>query len=437
MKRETQTRREFLRSTALGGAVTWTVPTFLARTWEVLGAEAADRAVQPVTGRDGTILVVVQLAGGNDALNTVVPFGDDHYRRARPRLGIATKDVLRVGDTLGFHPSLRGLHALFEQGRVAVVPGVGYPNPNRSHFRSMEIWQTASEADRFERHGWIGRYFDHACHGCDPTVGVSVGRQMPQAFTGERPTGVSVEAPGRARAAGTGKEGRGMGEGVGEAEAAMMESDAHAGGSVDGLSGESRAGAAVLDFLDRTAVDARLSGGKVRETLARAKNAVEYPASRLGQSLKTVGQLIAGGLPTRVYYASQGGFDTHTNQAANHGRLLQEFGDGMKAFIDDLQAQGNLGRVRVACFTEFGRRVAENASGGTDHGAGGAMFLLGERFSERWVGRYPSLAPGDLVQGDLRFNVDFRRVYASLLDDWLRTPSEKILGGKLEKLRIA
>lgn len=421
------TRREFLRTTALGGALSWTVPTFLAETWRALAADAADRATSVVTGRDGPILVVLQLAGGNDGLNTVVPFDDDHYRRARRQLAIPRADVLRVDDRIGFHPALKGFRALVEAGHLAVIPGVGYPNPNRSHFRSMEIWQTASDADRFEREGWLGRYFDAACAGADPTVAVNVGRQMPQAFTGRRPTGIALEAPGRgpgARGGGnSGGRDREMGtewEGAGEGEAS--------GASVGGLGGPSSATGKVLDFLDRTALDARASSARVRESLAQPGGPVTYPGTRLGQAFKMVAQLIAGGLPTRVYYLSQGGFDTHTNQAANHARLLGELGDAAQAFIEDLRARGQLDRVLVAAFSEFGRRVAENASGGTDHGAAGPMFLLGPRFRAPVLARYPSVAPADLFQGDLKFGVDFRSVYAGLLEHWLKVPGETVLG---------
>jgi len=445
MNRELPTRRGFLRTTLVGGALTWTVPAFLARTWDALGAEAVDRATQAVTGRDGPILVVIQLAGGNDGLNTLVPFADDHYRRARGSLAVPAEDVLRLNDRVGFHPSLGGLRALHDSGHLAVVQGVGYPNPNRSHFRSMEIWQTASDADRFERHGWLGRYFDNACVGAAPTVGLSVGRQMPQAFAAVRPTGVTFEGAGRGaggrprRPAFEADGAMGMeassGSETGGSEGAGMSADA-SGATVGAPSGSASVGGSVLDFLDRTAADATASGARIREVLGRAKTTAAYPESRLGQSLKLVGQLIGGGLATRVYYVSLGGFDTHTNQAGTHGRLLQEYGDGLKAFLDDLRAQGNLGRVLAMTFSEFGRRVAGNASGGTDHGAGGLMFLAGERFRSPLLGTHPSLAPGDLANGDLRFNVDFRRVYAAVLERWLKTPSEPVLGRKYEPLGI-
>ncbi|HEX4645753.1 MAG TPA: hypothetical protein VH598_09110, partial [Verrucomicrobiae bacterium] len=167
-----QTRREFLRASLLGGALSWTVPSFLANTFSALHAEAADSATQAVTGRDSTILVVLQMAGGNDGLNTIVPYADDNYHRARPKLGLSSGEVLRLNDETGLHPALAGFKALYDEGRLSIVQGIGYPNPNRSHFRSTEIWQTASDAEKIEKYGWLGRYFDNACAGCDPTIGI-------------------------------------------------------------------------------------------------------------------------------------------------------------------------------------------------------------------------------------------------------------------------
>src|SRR2546425_1220871 len=188
-----QTRREFLRTTVLGGALSWTVPAFLANTFAALQAEAADKATQIATGRDSTMLVILQMAGGNDGLNTVVPFANDYYHRARPRIGLAEKQVLKINDDVGLHSNLAGFKDLYDAGQLAVIQGVGYPNPNRSHFRSTEIWQTACDAEKIEQYGWLGRYFDSSCSGCDPTVAVSVGRQMPQPFAAKNPKGVSLD----------------------------------------------------------------------------------------------------------------------------------------------------------------------------------------------------------------------------------------------------
>src|SRR5215475_9239305 len=190
-----QTRREFLRRTILTSALSWTVPTFLANTFSALQADAMDRSTQITTGKDSTILVVLQMAGGNDGINTVIPHGNDYYYKARPRIGIKADQVLKLNDQIGLNPGLTGFKELYDGGHLAIVQGVGYPNPNRSHFRSTEIWQTASDSEKFERYGWVGRYFDNACKGSDPTVGISVGRQMPQAFAAKVPMGVSLENP--------------------------------------------------------------------------------------------------------------------------------------------------------------------------------------------------------------------------------------------------
>lgn len=189
------TRREFLRTSILGGALTWTVPAFLANTFSALHAAAADSATQVATGRDSSILVILQLAGGNDGLNTVVPYSNDYYYKARPRIGVDAKAILKINDDIGLHPSFASFKDLYDAGHLSIVQGIGYPNPNRSHFRSTEIWQTASDSGQFENYGWIGRFFDNDCRGADPTVGVSIGNQMPQAFTAATPTGISLNNP--------------------------------------------------------------------------------------------------------------------------------------------------------------------------------------------------------------------------------------------------
>jgi uncharacterized protein (DUF1501 family) len=433
------TRREFLRSTVLGGALSWTVPSFLANTFAALQADAVDKATQAQTGRDGTILVVLQMAGGNDGLNTVVPFANDYYHRARPRLGLSAEKVLKLNDELGLHPNLAGFKALYDAGHLGIVQGAGYPNPNRSHFRSTEIWQTASDAERFERYGWLGRYFDNACAGCDPTVGVSIGRQMPQAFAAHHPTGVSLDNPQNFRflpsrgRPGEAKETEVSFRKLNQPDEDMTE---NAGASIGAIHGSIVQSGSPLDFLERTALDAQVSSDTIRAIAARTDNPSSYPQSQLANSLKLVAKLIAGGLPARVYYVSQGGYDTHTNQLPTQERLLRELGDSVKAFVEDLKAQGNLSRVLLLTFSEFGRRVAENASGGTDHGAAAPLFVLGDKFKSGLLGQYPGLAPADLFQGDLRFTVDFRSVYATVLERWLKTASEPILGRRYAELQL-
>jgi len=436
-----QTRREFLRTTLLGGALTWTVPAFLADTFSVLQAEAAQASTQVQTGRDGAILVILQMAGGNDGVNTVVPFANDFYRKARPRLSLAETRVLKINEEIGLHPSLGGFKELYDAGQLSIVQGVGYPNPNRSHFRSTEIWQTASDSNKFESHGWLGRYFDNACSGCEPTVAVNVGRQMPQAFSAKTPKGISLDNPRNYRFM-TADGGR-----AGEMSAAEEsyrklnqaddeETTQNAGGSIGAISGGVRHSGSVLDFVERTALDAQVSSDQIRAISSRVQNQASYPGSQLGESLKLVARLIGGQLPTRIFYVSQGGYDTHTNQAGAHERLLKDLGDSVKAFVDDMKAQGNRERVLVMTFSEFGRRVAENASGGTDHGAAAPLFLIGSKVKSGLLGKYPSLAPQDLHQGDLKYNVDFRSVYASVLEGWLKTRSELVLRKKFPLLEV-
>ena len=430
-----KTRREFLRSTVLGGAVTWTVPTFLAHTFNALHAEAADSA-QPVTGKDGTILVVLQLAGGNDGLNTVVPFSNDYYHKARPSLGLKA-NLLKLDDHFAFHPALEGFKEIYDAGQLSVIHGVGYPNPNRSHFRSTEIWQTASDSQKFEKYGWLGRYFDNACKGSDPTIGINVGRQMPQAFTGPKPIGVSLENPESYRLASSDMAEDGeTGSSMDFIRKVNTPEETNSGASIGSVAGKISSKLSPLDYLERTAMDAQVSSDKILSISRKASNQATYPASQLSNSLKLVARLIAGGLSTRVFYVSQGGFDTHANQAGAHERLLRDLASSVKAFHSDLKAQGNLDRVLIMTFSEFGRRLAQNANGGTDHGAAAPMFIIGPKVKAGLCGNFPGLAPADLFNGDPKFTTDFRRVYATVLQQWLKTNPVPILGRNFDPLPL-
>ena len=213
--------------------------------------------------------------------------------------------------------------------------------------------------------------------------------------------------------------------------------DENSGGSIGMLpAGMPMTGGRAMDFISRTALDAQHSSDEVRAIAAKVQNQAEYPGSTLGSSLKLVAKLIGGGLPTRIYYVSQGGYDTHTNQLQSQQRLLGDLADSVKSFTDDLKAQGNMGRVLVMTFSEFGRRVSENANGGTDHGAAAPMFIIGNKVKAGLLGQYPSLAPADLYQGDVKYNVDFRSVYAGVLENWLKTKSAPILGKSFMPLPV-
>jgi uncharacterized protein (DUF1501 family) len=432
------TRREFMRTSMLGAAAAWTLPVFLQKTFFALDAQAADLATQVTTGKDSTILVVLQLAGGNDGLNTVVPWADDAYHRARPVIGIKTDSVLKINDYMGLNPKLAGLKGLYDEGHLSIIQGVGYPNPNRSHFRSTEIWQTASDANELASYGWLGRYFDSCCKGAEPTVGVAIGNELPQAFSAPQPTGVSFSRPEQYRwmndrSSGTDnlfRELNSPDDLAGGADAATS-----TGGSIGMIAGSKKhEGGSALDFLQRTALDAQMSSDKIREIARKFQSTVAYPQSQLANSLSLVGRMIAGGLATRVYYVSQGGYDTHTNEIPTHERLMGELNDALTAFAKDLQAQGNFDRVLLMTFSEFGRRVTQNASNGTDHGAAAPMFIMGGKAKAGVFGKYPSLT--QLNAGDLIYNVDFRSVYATVLDKWLRAPAKQVLGREFPLLPI-
>jgi len=437
-----QTRRKFLRTSALGAAATWTIPAFLEKTFFALDAQAAGALTQTVTGKDGPILVVLQLAGGNDGLNTLVPFGDDGYYRARPQLALQANNVLKLNDYAGLNGKLVDFKSLFDDGHLAIVQGVGYPNPNRSHFRSTEIWQTGSDADRNVSEGWIGRYFDNCCSGADPTVGVAIGDEMPQAFTAKNPTGVTFIQPEqfRYRSSESGHGGHLSAEELffrqltGSAGVEDATTGPEEGASIGNLPGSVKGGTNAMDFLRRTALDAQLSSDKILAIARKYKSTVSYPPGPLASALNIIARMIGGGLPTRVYYASQGGFDTHAGQMNAHERLMGDLNAAVAAFVADLKQQGNFERVLLMTFSEFGRRVAENANGGTDHGTAAPMFLVGGGIKAGTFGQYPSLT--DLDRGDLKFHTDFRSVYGTVLDHWLKAPSDVVLGRTFPVLPI-
>ena len=320
------TRRDFLRTTLLGGALTWTVPSFVAQTFSALHAEADGSLTQTATGKDGPILVLIQLAGGNDGLNAVVPYTNDYYYEARPIIGIPATDVLKLNDTLGLNPAMAGFKSLYDAGHLSIVNGVGYPNPNRSHFRATEIWQTASDEDKYLTDGWLGRYFDNACQGCDPTVGINIGPRLPQAFSSHTPTGITLENTDSYRFMGSGKNDdetqayRSMY--TPNPDGAVFDTGSNSGGSVSMVSGTVtlQNGQSALDFLERTSMDAQVSSDKIRAIASKTPSNSKYPYSGLAKNLQLVARLIAGGLPTRVFYVSQGGYDTHTSQRKRTGR---------------------------------------------------------------------------------------------------------------------
>lgn len=405
------TRREFLRTTSLL-AVGAAMPGFLARTV----AAATPNIHGAIPGfKDDRILVVIQLGGGNDGLNTVVPYADDAYYSSRPSIALKKKEILRLTDHVGLHPKLHPLKQMADAGKLTVIEGVGYPNPNRSHFRSMEIWQTASDSNKYSKTGWVGRYLDNTCGGeAEPVAGVALGGERPQAFDSTKGFGVAFQDP----------ESYGWNDGQGEAKEQNFR----------GLNSGYRPQNDTLDFLHKITANAVLSSDRVKEVARKYKGGINYPGDSFGVSLRTVAKMIAGDLPTRIFYVTLGGFDTHANQLGSHASLMERFAEGVSAFQRDLQAQGNADRVLTLTFSEFGRRVAENASGGTDHGTAAPMFLIGNNVNAGMAGKHPSLT--DLDNGDLKYTTDFRSVYGSLLEQWLGTESGAVLGREFQQIKL-
>jgi len=423
------TRREFL-STGIKGAgllaASAFVPAFVTRTAAATGA-----------GRDQQILVVVQLSGGNDGLNTVIPFADDLYAKARPTLGLAGNQTLKLTDHLGLHPALTDFHREYDAGRMAIIQNVGYPNPNRSHFRSMEIWHTGGDdKDPRQVEGWLGRFFDAKCEGSAPhnragEIGMSFGKVMPQAFRNRSNVGIAINDPATFQWNPSGETST-----LASVQEQIFQklNQPSGGGSMQTAGGITGNEPETIDFLRHTAMNAVIAGDSIRGILKKERGRGKYPDGVLAEQLRMVASLIGGDFPSRVYYVAQGGYDTHADQLGSHARLLGDFNLSVSAFLDDLRNQKIADKVTVMAFSEFGRRVAENGSRGTDHGAAAPVFLFGESVSGGLHGKSPDLS--DLVDGDVKHQFDFRQVYASLLDDWLNTPSRPILGREFEKLSL-
>ncbi|MDA3872526.1 MAG: DUF1501 domain-containing protein [Kiritimatiellae bacterium] len=411
------TRRSFLRTGVIGGALATTLPSFLDQTLFKLEAAERNSPLQRGHGRDAPILILLQLAGGNDGLNTVIPLENDHYRRARPRLSSVESTAHRLTDDIGLHESLSGFKSLYDDGSLAILNGVGYPNPNRSHFRSTEIWHTGQPEGRNGEDGWMGRYFDNQCKGMPAETAISLTATPPQAFQGPGPMGITFRNPNQFRF----EDG----------------SESMAGASIGDSTGRGRRQeASPLHFLERTDLDARVSSDTLHQILKKTPQVKNFPRSGIANDLTLIARLIGGGMSTRIYYLSQGGYDTHANQMNSHARLLRELGDAQQAFWSEMKRQGNSERVRMLVFSEFGRRVDENGSSGTDHGAAAPVFVLGGGIRAGLHGEIPSLDPKDLERGDLAHQIDFRQVYASLLQQHLNTNASTILGQSWNLLKL-
>ena len=356
------------------------------------------------------VLVVVQMDGGNDGLNTVIPYAQDEYYRRRPELGVPKDQVIRINDSVGFHPAMRPLNDLMEKGRFSVVQDVGYPNPDRSHFRSMAIWHTAESGDELPGYGWIARALDDRPTGNTDMFFVG-DEDLPLSLRGRRVIAGSLAVGDRLSL-----------EANAKLQAAMGRESQRSNDSDSSLS----------DFVRRNVLDAYQTASELSQPKRSAT--VAYPGTGLAQRLKTIAGFIAAKQPAKVYYAIQSGYDTHENQLSSHGQLLAEFAGAVGAFMEDIAELGLLQKVVVVAFSEFGRRVGENGSVGTDHGTAGPVFLAGESLKRPFIGTASDLS--DLDGDDLRVKHDFRQVYATLLEDWLEVPSKIALGHRYEKLPL-
>ena len=402
-------RRDFLRTGFCSGAVFsfgGLPPSFLTQ------AAAAEHQAAD------TVLVVLQLSGGNDGLNTVVPFQHPVYRASRPTLRISAADVLPINDELGFHPAARGLADLWEDNKLSIIQGVGYAQPNRSHFESMDIWHSCVRKTASREHGWLGRFLDQSGQNSktSDTPAIHLGKEkLPFALMAKNTPPTSIRSIDRFRLEDNGNT--------------NQRKLVHKIGNQQRGNGND-----LLNFVQSGTSSALEVSERIRQARSAYKAAVAYPDNELAEKLKIVAQLIDAGLSTRIYYVTLNGFDTHARQANGHAALLKTVASSVAAFIQDVAARSHGDRVALLAFSEFGRRVKENASKGTDHGTAAPVFVAGNRIKPGLVGPMPDLT--DLDQGDLKFHTDFRRVYSAVLQNWLSSDARQILNGSFQPVDI-
>jgi len=414
------TRREFLKASLAASTLVSlgpSVPNFLSR---------SAAAAAPRRDESNTVLVVVQLAGGNDGLNTVVPYEDDDYHKARPTLHTVARDVHKIDSLFGFHPRMEAFLRLYKEGHLGVVQGVGYPNPHGGHFESMQNWQTGRPHETNCQTGWLGRAVDNLGRPDEANVPAAYVGQIAQPFTLNAERGIVPSVRSLAECTLSTMPG-GRAHPKHPAEAAELPRTGD-----DNL---------LLDFMRRSTLAACADSRRI-EAVAEAQTAArppEYPPFQLARMFRIVAQLIRADLGIRIYYtelggAEPGGFDNHANQLGNHCALLHQLSESVAAFVDDLKQQGLLDRVLLMTFSEFGRTVQENGRHGTGHGSAAPIFLAGGKLKGGLTGAHPNLT--DLENGGQRFLIDFRRLYATVLDRWLGVNSQAVLGERFEPLDV-
>ena len=398
-------RKDFLKYSSLASGM-FLVPSFL-KPLEALGVDKSSKHRN---------LVIIQLSGGNDGINTVIPYGMDEYYQKRKSIAIPATEIIKLTDLQGLNPAMSALQGVYDQGYMGILNNVGYPNPDRSHFRSMDIWQTASDSDQYLSTGWIGRYLDSDCEKQQtyPYHAIEVDDTLSLAMKGEKMKGIAVHNPQQLYR----NTREPFFKGVVNDHKEMLDEDN-------------------LGYLYKTMIETSSSAQYILERAKTYKSIQEalYPDTAFATQLKTVAKFINSGLETRVYYVSLSGFDTHSNQLNQHSRLLKQYSEGLNAFIKDVKSGGNFDDTLVVTFSEFGRRVEQNASNGTDHGTANNIFLFGGKLKEKGIiNSAPDLK--NLDSGDLKYEVDFRQVYATVLDKWLEVENSKVLNRKFSAMNF-
>lgn len=403
-------RREFLKGGIAAGL-------YLSATQLLeLSAAAANNGSSQSSKR--RVLVIVQLNGGNDGLNMVIPHSDPVYYKQRPSISISQERLLKLTDDIALNPAMKDLQRLFSNEKLAVIQGVGYPNANRSHFRSIEIWQTA-QPDKLGETGWLGRYLDR-CDQCDGIFpAINLDPSLPKTLCGDNIIVPTIQNAGTFKFR------------IDDFLAADRQNVINTFNDIYDKYGSSNPQA---ELLRKAGKDAIKASDQLQELTKKYKSKVNYPGTNFGNSLKFIAQMITGNLPSIIYGANLDGFDTHANQSKQQDRLLGELSDGLAAFQQDLEEHGKADEVITLVFSEFGRRVAENGGKGTDHGTAGPVMLLGSKIKGGLYGEQPSLSKLD--QGDLKYTVDFRSIYSTILTGWFGTDAKDILGHRFEDLKF-
>jgi uncharacterized protein (DUF1501 family) len=391
-------RRDFIKQTSLASSLVF-VPSFLKAFDEALSAKYGHKR-----------LVIIQLSGGNDGLNTFVPFRNDIYYKTRPQLSLNKNEIIKLNDEYGLHNSLKPLKHLYDNGYLSIINNVGYPNPDRSHFRSTDIWQTASASNEFLQSGWVGRYLD--IYNKSPYDAIEVDDSLSLIMKGSNTNGIATQ----------------------DAKRLFRSSQTPFLKQVLKNKTDEHLNEHNLGYLYKTFISAESSAKYIFETSKTYTSTKEYPNTVFAKQLKTIGQFINSGLSTSVYFSSLGGFDTHANQANTQKRLLSQYAEGISAFIEDLKANNTFKDTLILTFSEFGRRVEQNAAIGTDHGAANNVFVIGKDLKN--PGIYNNLASLDDLDtnGDLKFEIDFRHLYATVLNKWLQVDAKQVLNSEFKSL---